>query len=215
MNLASPFSSILEPYGDELPSVFREQFLFPADANYQLALTGTMQHVWYRPRWLKPLFWLMSKFDLLVAENGENVPTTLIITANHDRDGLPRQMWNRTFQFDRPRYFNSSVVYDVRTQRPTEYVGPGRMLGMIWDIRFHAPATLDMQTYAWVLYLGRWRIQLPRWLGRWLFGWDDTIQSADDSRIDVIHIDLTISHPLFGKVFGYGGTFQVQRQFAS
>ena len=207
----SPFSPALEPYADVLPPVFREQFLFSAEASYQIVLEGQMHRIWYRPLWLRPLLWMLGKFNILVAENGENVPTRVVIAAGRDPHGQPYQNWRRTFRLQKSRIFRTYVVYDSRVKRVVECVGPAWVLRMAEDVQFHPPATLEMNLYAWVLQLGRLRVQLPRGLGRWLFMVVYTVQRADENRDDTIHIDLKVSHPLLGSVFGYEGTFQVKQ----
>ncbi len=209
--ITSPFGPVLEPYADVLPPAFRDQFLLSAEAPYQIVLAGQMHRIWHRPHWLGPLFWTLGKFNILVAETGENISTRVVISSSRDSHGQPYQTWKRMFRFQNPRYFNTRVVYDPLAKRAAECVGPAGVLHMVEDVQFHLPAMLEMNVYAWVLQLGRWRLQMPRGLGRWLFMVVHSIQHADENRSDTIHIDLKVSHPLLGPVFGYEGTFQIKR----
>ena len=52
---------------------------------------------------------------------------------------------------------------------------------------------------------------VPHWLWSRLFGTVDFTQQIDEEREDTIHIDLHVSHTLFGEIFGYIGTFRVTR----
>lgn len=210
-SIASPFGPSLEPHIEALPPAFREQFLLSPEAPYQIVLEGQMHRIWHRPRWLGPLFWTLGKFNILVSETGENISTRVVIAAGRDTHGQPYQTWKRMFRFQKPRYFNTRVVYDPHVQRAAECVGPAGVLRMVDDVQFHPPAMLEMNVYAWVLQLGRWRLQMPRGLGRWLFMVVHTLQRADDSHGDTFHVDLKVSHPLLGPVFGYEGTFQIKR----
>ena len=52
---------------------------------------------------------------------------------------------------------------------------------------------------------------LPRWAWKWLLGTVTFTQRVDAVDERVVHIDLLITHPLFGRVFGYNGTFRTVR----
>ncbi len=52
----SPFSQLLAPYRDKLPSFLLEHYLCPADADCDIVLGGQMQIIWPRPAWLYPVF---------------------------------------------------------------------------------------------------------------------------------------------------------------
>jgi hypothetical protein len=47
---------------------------------------------------------------------------------------------------------------------------------------------------------------------KFLFGTVTFSQTVDPEREDTVHIDLLITHPLFGRIFGYEGSFRVVRE---
>lgn len=206
--MASPFDTDLRPHVDDLPSAFREQFLTPADAPYEIVLNGEMDNVWHRPRWLWPLFWLSARFDMLFPETGIRVPAAMVIAGGKHRDGRPYQTWQRTFRFPKPRRFNATMEYDERAGQLIELLGPANALRLEWGTRFAPPLTIEIWTKRAALRAGRLRLPLPRWLT----GTVRVVERADAHLGDTIHVDLTISHTLFGQVFGYTGTFQLRRR---
>lgn len=163
-----------------------------------------MHRVWHKPV-LRPMFWVLGKLGVLVGRTGTEVPTTLMIELT------PKgQEWRRTLRFDPPVQFNSRNTYDPVRQQVIEWVGPGKRLGMAWGISFQPPETLILDTSGWVLCLGTAPRALPDWLWPWTLGRADTVQRADTEDDRVIHIELVIRHALFGEMFGYSGTFQIQ-----
>jgi hypothetical protein len=210
-NLAvAPFSPLLEPIATQLPLSFREQYLIPVDAPYQVVLGGHMARVWHRPAWLWPVFWFLARGDVLFPETGENIPTTLIITATRDPNGIPIEIWQRTFHFPHQnrRRYTSTMRYDPGTKCVVELQGPGNIFQEDAQVRFTPPATIEWRTVASTLRIGRLRLQLPRraWISAHI------VQQADLARVDTSHITLTLTHGLLGPIFGYEGTFRVARR---
>lgn len=208
---ASPFSALLEPYGDQLPPAFREQYLLPADAPYQLELGGRMHRVWHRPMWLWPVFWLLAAGDTFFPETGHDIPARLTITAGRDEHGEPHQIWHRTFYFPkkRQRQYQSQMTYDPRQALVSEWQGPHQMLQEMAQVWFTPPLTLEFLTVQSRVRLGRRWITLPR---RWWVT-AHVVEVAHPEQAEVTDVRLTITHPVFGPVFGYEGTFRCCRRY--
>ena len=204
MTGGSLFDQVLGPHFDELPAVFRAQY-FPSEES-RVVLEGQMRRVWRRGWWLWPLFWLASWFEILFPETGHDVPVRVDISSGM-RGREPTHIWRRRFEFpNRRRHFTSRMVYDSGLGRIVETVGPGGLLGVAWKMEFDPPGTLRLSADRWVLRLGRWRVSLPSWV----LGTGRAVQQADSTSEDAFSIDLTISHPLLGDVFGYEGTFRLR-----
>jgi hypothetical protein len=207
----SPLEPIFAPHADQVPFAFREQFLHSADYPYGITLTGKMHSIWHKPRALHPLFWLLGNMGILVPYVGHDIPTTLVVEPGRDSAGQPYHSWKRTLGFEKPIYFNTTIVYDLRFKHVADLVGPKNILYMVWKAQFHPPATFTLDTAACALRFGRRKLWLPRPAWRWMLGVVRFIQRVDDAQDDTMHIDLLISHPLFGEIFGYTGTFRVIR----
>jgi membrane protein len=201
---ASPFSQVLRPYAELLPPIFRDIWLLPAAATYQVVLRGTLDEVWRRPSWLSPLFRLMQKGGGLIAPPGKEVTAVITITSGYDQDRQPFHLWQRTFAFSRPQQLNTKIVYDSVLEAVVERFGPREMLQLVWEIRFRAPSIVEMETTDCVLHFRQWRSSLPRW--SWLATrFQAEVEAPHSERL---HIQLLRSHSLFGKVFGYEGAFE-------
>ena len=206
----SPFSQILGPYQDKLPEFLLEQYLCPADADYEIVLGGQMQTIWRRPAWLYPVFWLLSKWDLFFPETGQNIPATLIISPGRNPAGEAIQVWERSFFFPNRvrRRYRSTMLYDSRSRMVVELQGRNNIFEEVAKIEICPPDTLEFQTVASVLRLGRLRIPLPKKL--WITA--HVVHRATEPEKSESSVRLTITHGLLGAVFGYEGRFRAKRR---
>jgi hypothetical protein len=194
---ASPFAATLGPFEAALPRVFREQFLL---AGGRVALEGKVQRVWRRHRWLRPVFAALARADILFPETGSEIPAVLVIepcAAGHS--------WCRGFRFGRVRRFDATLAFDARSNRVIELFGPRGFLAFVWEVRFRPPGRVEVWSSEALLRVRGRRIPLPRWLavqGR-------AVEVATPAG-DGLRIELVVSHPWLGPVFGYHGEFRLR-----
>lgn len=206
----SPLEPIFAGH-DPIPFAFVEQFLHGEHRPYGMKLVGVMHRIWHRPRVLTPLFWALGKFGILVPHIAENVPTTLVVTpGRNDLDGL-FHVWDRTLEFKEPVRFRTTIIYDPSIDKVVDLVGPKDLLYMVWDAKFHPPGRFTLDTNSIAIRFGSWKLWLPRPIWKFLFGTVTFSQTVDSIRQERVHIALLITHPLFGKLFGYTGSFDVTR----
>jgi hypothetical protein len=207
----SPLEPIFAPHAEPIPLAFREQFLHSAAYPYGMRLEGKMHEIWHRPRVLQPLFWLLGKLGILVPQAGKNIPTSLTVIPGRDAQGYPYHLWQRTLQFEKSVDFNTTIIYDPQLKMVVDLVGPKDILYMVWKAEFKPPRTFTLDTAACAFRIGGRLFWMPRWMWRWLLGVVRFSQRVDEAQEDTVHIDLLITHPLLGKIFGYTGTFQTVR----
>lgn len=195
----------------EIPFAFRDQFFHHQDLPYGMRLEGVMHRVWHRPRVLGPLFRLLGRIGILVPEQGTEVPTTL--TVRPGRNALDGQyhVWDRTLSFARPVRFRTTIIYDPAIGQVVDLVGPRDVLYMVWKAQFHPPDRFTLDTEAIALRIRGRRVWMPTWMWKLLLGTVTFSQVADSTEGDMVRIDLLITHPLLGRIFGYAGTFRTVR----
>lgn len=166
-----------------------------------------MERIWHHPRWLGPFFYALAWADILFPETGENIPATMVIAAGREANNKqPYQTWRRTFAFATPRHFNAVMAYDPVQHQVVEWMGPANLLQITWDVAYNPPHLIRITTRAVALRLNKWTLTLPRWASM-------TVRAIERAEADdIIHIDLTISHPWLGAIFGYEGSFRLSRQ---
>jgi hypothetical protein len=211
MLMDTPLGKVFEGHEADIPFAFKEQFLATPDQDYDIVLRGVMHKIWHRPRWLKPLFYLLGKMGILVPKTGENIPTTLAVIPGFTRDGDAYHEWNRTLAFQNPIEFNTTVIYDRKKQNIADLVGPGKFLHMVWDGKFIPPYRFTLDTIVNGFRIRGKVIYLPKWFWYLLFGRVKFIQQAHGQDKNLVDVDLRIIHPILGEVFGYQGTFQTRR----
>jgi hypothetical protein len=159
-----------------------------------------MHQIWRRHGWLRPLFTMLAWADILFPETGRDVPVSLTI----EPDGHGGDVWRRTFAFARERRFNATMAFEGSSV--IERLGPRGMLEVPWHLRVQSADVIQITTGETRLRIGRLRLRFPRWL-RFKVG---AVQRArSHSRME---LDLVVTHPRLGRIFGYSGTFTVQRQ---
>ena len=205
----SPFDRAFGDGGaDDLPAAFREEFLGSAEGGQEAFLVGSMDRVWHRYRWLTPILWLLAQTRTLFPETGRDIPATMSVRTFRDAAGEPWQTWQRTFAFGgRHRFFNARMTFDPLTGRAIEHTGPGSLLEVPWQIERRA-GMLEIEALSVALRLGRVRIPLPSACSVGVHATETT----DPATPDQIHIELALRNPWLGPVFGYEGTFRVERR---
>jgi small multidrug resistance pump len=198
---AGPFAPVLGSYRDRLARPLADQFL-GADRGHRVRLDGTMHQIWRRHGWLRPLFTVLAWADILFPETGRDVPVSLTI----EPDGRGDDVWRRTFAFARERRFNATMAY--RGSGVIERLGPHGMLEVPWHLRVTSADAIQITTGETCVRFRRLRLRLrfPRWLR---FTVAATQRARPHGRMD---LDLVVTHPHLGRIFGYSGTFTVQRE---
>ena len=207
---ASPFADVFRGAPVDLPPAMVDQYLTPADAPYEIVLGGRMDRIWHRPRWMWPILWLLSRGDILFPETGQGIPTAVVIRSGRDPGGRPIQAWERTFRFpgNRTRRFRSTMTRDPATGLVAEREGPWDALEELTDVRLVGATTVQFTSRRSFLVVRGRRVPIPRRL--WVTALAIQRFDHDDGRSSTV--ELTVTHGLFGPVFGYEGSFRTARR---
>ncbi|HEY6528208.1 MAG TPA: DUF4166 domain-containing protein [Cellvibrionaceae bacterium] len=175
-----------------------EQLPPALQAHYKAGSTRETGHMNIEyPRWMQPFLTLLRLVGALVNRSGRQVPT-LVEKFDSDKG----QNWRRTISFPSGKvvYFNSRWVVGVGN-RVIEYVNP--ILGL--EMAVHVQdGKLYYSGVRFVAKLGPVLIPIPEWL---LLGHTSIVEEG----VDATHfaMDFRLTHPLFGQIFRYAGTFEV------
>lgn len=186
----SPMQLALGADWSSLPTALKAHYRHGATVD-----TGQMD-VDY-PRFMQPYLSLLRLLGALVNQRGAGIPTVVEKTVIGDR-----QVWRRTITYPNGRriHFNSTWVH-AGGNKMIEFVNP--LLGLKMEA-WREESRLRYRGICFVLKLGKWHIPLPEWL----LGQTTIVEEA----IDDTHfaMDFRLTHPLFGQVFRYSGTFAVE-----
>jgi hypothetical protein len=197
-----PFGPALGAAFEALPPRLREHFLQPpGTCRYR----GVMRRVWRRGGWqgalLRPVLWLASFSDKLLAQTGENVPFEMEHTVTPLPDGRATMTFDRQFHFPgRTRRFSALWVLDPAAEKILDLLGKDRRLEVELDLEVEEGIVMVRSGRQWVR-LGPLRLHRPVWLS-------GLAEVREWERADGdLEVCVTISNPLLGAFFGYEGSF--------
>jgi hypothetical protein len=148
------------------------------------------------PRFMQPYLTLLRLVGALINRNGRQVATMVEKSVVAER-----QYWRRTITYPDGKavYFNSFWV-SARGNQMIEFVNP--LLGLQMAVHVE-DGKLHYQGVRFVVKLGRLLMPIPEWM---VLGHTTITEQA----IDETHfaMDFRLTHPLFGQVFRYSGTFE-------
>ncbi|MBO8162203.1 MAG: DUF4166 domain-containing protein [Brevibacillus sp.] len=209
----SVFELALGDQAESLPDSVKSHFFLSPDEPYQIVMDGTMEYIWHRPRWIKPLLWLLAKTDTLFPETGADVPLYLENNAYRDRRGMICMEWRRRFTFPgRVRHFNALMKYDPTRRIIVDYFGKNGWLEadlQVQPFREEGKRGLQISSDRYRIRIGSLRVGLPRWLAvhALIREWTEPGLAVDEIRVEV-----RLTHPWLGPFFGYRGRFTVTRR---
>jgi len=148
-----------------------------------------MHRIWHRHTWLRPVFALLARVDILFPESGRDVRASMTI-AKVDQ-GVA---WRRTFSFGKIRRFDATMTYQPQ-------------LGVVdpWRIRSLGRDTIEITTGRLRMRAGPLRLAIPAVL-------QVAVKAVERAVANAIYVDLVVTHPVLGAIFGYDGTFAVRRE---
>lgn len=179
------------------PLVRRHYGIAPGSTS-RVVMEGQMREVHYSRR-AAPLIHAARLFGALVSERATAIPVTVINSTNPDD---PAMHWHRTFRYPdgRERTFESRMVY-AGGNEIIEYVRFGLGIRMAMSV-MEGALLFESRGFHW----GSPHIGLPIH-DLLLLGRSRIVERAiSDQQFE---IEFDTRHPLYGKSFGYNGTFRI------
>jgi len=183
---------------DKLHPLVRRHYGIPPGTVSHVIMKGEMREVYYSRR-AAPLIHIARVFGALVAKRATAIPVMVI---NSSRHGDTAMHWHRTFRYPdgTERTFESRMVY-AGGNEIIEYVRFGLGIRMAMSVKDGA-LLFESRGLHW----GRPHAGLPI-PDMLLLGRSHIIERAiSDEQFEV---EFDTRHPLYGKNFGYNGTFRI------
>lgn len=205
LSIQSPFADALAGQLGQLAPLVRSHMApLPGDVTYR----GVMARVWrvggLRGILSAPFLWLGSRIETLFIETGKDIPFTIVNRLYRGADGVARMTFERTFRFPgRERRFVATMQYDPQKRRILDSLGRGGHLLVELHPMAENGGLVIQSGKQWIAPFGSsLRIRLPRFIAGLA-----TVREWQESE-DRIRIQVTISNPVLGDIFGYEGTFE-------
>ncbi|MES9830585.1 MAG: DUF4166 domain-containing protein [Candidatus Thiodiazotropha sp.] len=184
---------------DQLDEIVQQHYEMKPGQASRLTVTGTMDRVFHSN--IAKLFLLPGRiFGALIPYRGVNIATEV---RNWTEDDNKKAMfWRRTLKFPGkpPAVFKSRMEH-VKDDEIIEYVKFGMGIRMRMSVNKGA-LVFTSRGYVWDI--GVARLSIPTWA---ILGDAEIIERAINEK--EFYMDFNMVHPLFGRTFGYSGTFSI------
>ncbi|WP_216652501.1 DUF4166 domain-containing protein [Nocardioides sp. zg-1308] len=199
-------SSIFEGgMGDDfqrLHPMLQRRFGVGLEAGYASVGRGTMRRIRRGPWWTVPFLQLGRLRNILVPDIGTDVP--FVIHNYPYRDPLGREAVTFVREYwigGRARRFDATMVR-ASDGHVLDYLGSHQHLVVDLDLSVEDDGSLLLRSGAQRFYEGRVGFSFPM-----LFSGRAELRERYDDEGDVFRVDLTVTNPVFGFLFGYDGEF--------
>lgn len=166
---------------------------------------GVMDEIWHGPPFVLPFLHLGAWRRIMFPERGRRVPFTVENYAYADGFGRETVSWIRTFQFPRPRRFDAYMVFSDRRGSIVDYLGTHQHLAVDLYLSVDDRGGLRLRSGDQRFYERFVGFRFPPALS----GAADVCEWFDDAS-GKYQIEVHVSNPRWGKLFGYRGSFDVE-----
>ncbi|MGZ9585716.1 DUF4166 domain-containing protein [Paenibacillus marinisediminis] len=166
---------------------------------------GVMQQVWHGKPYTLPFLYLGTWRNIMFPQQGENIPFTIENYAYVDGFGRETVTWVRTFQFpNRKRRFDATMIYSEAKQQVIDYMGTHQHLAVDIELSVADNGGIQLRSGNQYFYEGWVGFKFPMLFS----GYAEVCEWYDES-IERFRINVQVANPVFGRLFGYAGTFDV------
>lgn len=166
---------------------------------------GTMERVWHGPVYTLPFLWIGLQRHIMFPETGTNIPFRIENYAYRDSLGRETVTWIRRFAFPGgpTRCFDATMIFSPARGQIVDYLGTHQHLAVDIDLSVSARGGLLLRSGAQRFYEGPLAFRFPSFL----VGLASVEEWFDDAT-DQFRIQVEVTNPRFGRLFGYHGAFQ-------
>jgi hypothetical protein len=185
----------------------QERFGFSSRDKVALIGTGTMDELWHGAFYTLPFLYVGSWRRIMFPEQGKAVPFTISNYAYVDEYGRETVTWIRKFATATPRRFDAYMIFSQQRGRIVDYLGTHQHLAVDIDLSVDERGGLCLRSASQRFHEG--------WLGftfPMLFsGFADVCEWFEEAD-QRFHIEVKVANRVWGPLFGYRGSFDVQRR---
>jgi hypothetical protein len=161
-----------------------------------------MDRVWHNRIITRPFLALGARRHILVTGSGTDIPFRIENYAYRDGFGRETVTFVRTFWFDTAQHWDATMIYSAERSAIVDYLGTHQHLAV--DLHM----TVDEQG-GLLIRSGQQRFRefgIGLVVPRVITGIAEVRERYDD-KLHRFCIEVVFTNPVFGPLFGYGGTF--------
>lgn len=190
------FESVFKKQWEQLPDVFRKHYDIRPYTEDKTTVQGNMDIKCNRfLKLLRPFYRLLRNIPIVTQSS---VPVTVNFHSNPNNNAF---YFNRVFSFPNqvPYQFNSRML-----RLDDNLIVEEMKFGFCWKTRFeYKENSVIMHHHSYALKLRNFYLRLPFEL---LIGKGDAVERKIDA--DGFEMRLEVTHPLFGLIYSYAGSFK-------
>lgn len=190
----------------QLHPCIQKRFGFNSEDGIAAIGKGTMERVWYGKWYMLPFLYIGTWRNILFPQRGRNIPFTIENYAYKDSFGRETVTWIRTYQFsNQTRRFDATMIFSEQRNKIIDYLGTHQHLAVEIDMKSRENGGMGLRSGAQYFYEGKINFKFPMLFS----GYADVTEWYDEA-IDKFRIDVHVRNKVFGSIFGYQGTFDVE-----
>lgn len=195
--------------GDEfnrLHPMIQKRFGFDSHSGLASIGTGTMDKVWYGRPYTLPFLYIGTWRNIMFPQKGERVPFTIENYAYLDSFGRETVTWIRTFRFGPiERRFDATMIYSEERARIVDYLGTHQHLAVDIELSVSEKGGVRLRSGEQRFYERGIGFRFPM-----LFSGVADVHEWYDEECDEFKIEVQVTNPVWGPLFGYNGRFKVE-----
>lgn len=203
--MASIYEQALGADFAKLHPRIRERFGLTSGCGVASVGRGTMNRVWYA-KWAALPLYIGTKRHIMFPCAGKRVPFTIENYAYVDSYGRETVTWIRKFRFPgKVRRFDATMIYSRTRNRIVDYLGDRQHLAVDLDVTVAPGGGIRIRSGEQRFYEGPLQFRFPR-----PFTGAADVCEWYDEEAQTFKIEVTVTNPLLGPVFGYSGSFRAE-----
>ncbi|GIP40230.1 hypothetical protein J31TS4_35100 [Paenibacillus sp. J31TS4] len=184
----------------------QKRFGFSSEDQIAAIGKGVMNKVWYGRWYTLPFLYVGTWRNILFPQRGEGIPFTIENYAYRDSLGRETVTWVRTYLFPKQiRRFDATMIYSEKRGTIIDYLGTHQHLAVEIDMSVAENGGMRLRSGQQYFYEGPLGFRFPMLFS----GYADVCEWYDEEQ-EKYRIDVKVANKLFGPLFGYSGSFDVE-----
>ncbi|MEO6939946.1 MAG: DUF4166 domain-containing protein [Candidatus Kapaibacterium sp.] len=204
--MSSIYQQVLGDDFYKLHPQIQKRFGFSSEDKIAAIGRGTMNTIWHGALYTLPFLMVGAWRNIMFPQQGKAIPFTIENYAYKDRFGRETVTWIRTYSFPkRVRRFDATMILSKKRKRIVDYLGDHQHLAVDIEMEVAANGGLTLRSGEQRFYEGKLAFRFPM-----LFSGHAEVCEWYDDHTEAFRISVVVKNPVWGKLFGYEGHFQVE-----
>lgn len=206
--MASIYQQQLGSDFEKLHPRIQERLAFASEHQRAFIGEGTMERVWHGPLYTQPFLRVGLLRNIMFPEAGQNIPFRIENYAYLDPLGRETVSWIRRFEFGRrTRCFDATMIRSQQRGCIVDYLGTHQHLAVDIELAVTERGGLRLRSGEQRFHEGPLSFRFPM-----LFSGLADVEEWYDDAAGCYRIQVEVRNKLFGRLFGYHGSFQPRWQ---